>query len=182
MSDSTCVAVQKDMRAKLRTDQQMIHTANAHDTGSSCVLMTSPACLPHVWRSQPAHKGKPFNQRAVEPCCREVGAPNNQGCQCPIIRNMVTERYNTASRRILKAISKGSHGPNLVHVDVGSADRLARHELHITEQEVSNRIIHPYLFYPRYPDQASRNSGCPDAILVTPCPANQNIPLYPPSR
>eukprot|EP00983_Pelagomonas_calceolata_P014425 459658-Pelagomonas_calceolata.AAC.1 len=45
------------------------------------------------------------------------------GCQCPIIRNMVTKRHNIASRMILKEASKGSYGSNLIHMDVGSADR-----------------------------------------------------------
>eukprot|EP00983_Pelagomonas_calceolata_P020312 641253-Pelagomonas_calceolata.AAC.1 len=35
------------------------------------------------------------------------------GCQCPVIRNMVTERHNMASRMILKVVSKGSYGSNL---------------------------------------------------------------------
>eukprot|EP00983_Pelagomonas_calceolata_P088343 1157180-Pelagomonas_calceolata.AAC.9 len=57
------------------------------------------------------------------------------GCQCPVIRNMVTERHNNASRMIMKVVSKGSYGSNLRHMyDVGSADRLAQHDLHITEQ------------------------------------------------
>eukprot|EP00983_Pelagomonas_calceolata_P115110 1160159-Pelagomonas_calceolata.AAC.4 len=30
------------------------------------------------------------------------------GCQCPTIRNIVTERCNIASRMILKVVSEGS--------------------------------------------------------------------------
>eukprot|EP00983_Pelagomonas_calceolata_P051397 1142385-Pelagomonas_calceolata.AAC.1 len=60
-------------------------------------------------------------------------------------------------------------------MDVGSADRLAQHDLHITEQ-VSNRVIPPYLFDPSIPDQARRTSCRPDAILVTACPTNPNRP------
>eukprot|EP00983_Pelagomonas_calceolata_P029321 918445-Pelagomonas_calceolata.AAC.1 len=81
------------------------------------------------------------------------------GCQCPVICNMVPERHNIASRMILKVVSKPPYRPNLVHMkerkskvyaleralreepvreivhmDVGSADRLAQHVLHITEQ------------------------------------------------
>eukprot|EP00983_Pelagomonas_calceolata_P024589 774246-Pelagomonas_calceolata.AAC.1 len=59
------------------------------------------------------------------------------GCQYPAIRNMVTERHKIASRMILKVVSEGSYGSNLTHMD-GSTDRLAQHDLHITEQ-VSNR-------------------------------------------
>eukprot|EP00983_Pelagomonas_calceolata_P077559 1153918-Pelagomonas_calceolata.AAC.1 len=43
------------------------------------------------------------------------------GCQCPVILNMVTERHNIASRMILKVVSKGSYGSNLIHMDVVSA-------------------------------------------------------------
>ena len=38
------------------------------------------------------------------------------GCQCPVMRNMVTERHNIACRMILKEISEGSYGANLVQV------------------------------------------------------------------
>eukprot|EP00983_Pelagomonas_calceolata_P007012 228161-Pelagomonas_calceolata.AAC.1 len=96
------------------------------------------------------------------------------GCQCPAIRNMVTECHNNASRMILKVVSKGSYGSNLIHINVGSADCLAQHDLH-TEQ-VSNRLIPPYLFKPSIPDQTRRTSSQPNAILVTPCPTNPNRP------
>eukprot|EP00983_Pelagomonas_calceolata_P009597 310582-Pelagomonas_calceolata.AAC.1 len=54
--------------------------------------------------------------------------------QCPVIRYMVTERHNIASRMILKEISEGSYGSNLIQMYVGSPDRQAQHDLHITEQ------------------------------------------------
>eukprot|EP00983_Pelagomonas_calceolata_P053434 1143291-Pelagomonas_calceolata.AAC.1 len=56
------------------------------------------------------------------------------GCQCPVIHNMGTERHNIASRMNFKVVSKGSYGSTLVHMDVGSADRLAQHDLNITVQ------------------------------------------------
>eukprot|EP00983_Pelagomonas_calceolata_P022029 691451-Pelagomonas_calceolata.AAC.1 len=73
------------------------------------------------------------------------------GCQYSAIRNMATERHNIASRMILKVVSKDSYGSNLLQMDVGSAGRLAQHDLHITEQ-ISNRDISPYLFDPSIPD------------------------------
>eukprot|EP00983_Pelagomonas_calceolata_P017976 563474-Pelagomonas_calceolata.AAC.1 len=100
---------------------------------------------------------------------------------CPVIRNMVTEHHNLASRIILKVVSEYSCGSNLIQIGVGSADCLAQHDLHITEQ-FPNRIIPPYLFDPTIPDQARRTSIRPDAILVTPCPANPNRPPTPPSH
>eukprot|EP00983_Pelagomonas_calceolata_P023824 749950-Pelagomonas_calceolata.AAC.1 len=69
------------------------------------------------------------------------------GCQCPVIHNMVTERHNIASIMILKEVSEGSYGSNLMHMDGGSADRLAQHDLQITEQ-VSNHVIPPFFFDP----------------------------------
>eukprot|EP00983_Pelagomonas_calceolata_P012441 398605-Pelagomonas_calceolata.AAC.1 len=66
-------------------------------------------------------------------------------------------------------------------MDVGSADLLDQHDMHITEQ-ISNRVIPPYLFDPSIPDQARRSSSRPDAISVTPCPANPNRPPIPPSH
>eukprot|EP00983_Pelagomonas_calceolata_P134908 1162105-Pelagomonas_calceolata.AAC.2 len=59
------------------------------------------------------------------------------GCQCPAIHNIVIECQNIASSMVLKVVSKGSYGSNLLHMDVGSADRLAQHDLHTIEQ-VSN--------------------------------------------
>eukprot|EP00983_Pelagomonas_calceolata_P121642 1160818-Pelagomonas_calceolata.AAC.1 len=103
------------------------------------------------------------------------------GCQCPAIRNMVIERHNIASRMILKVVSKGSYGSNFLQMDVGSADRLTQHDMHITEQ-TSNRVIPPYLFGPSTPDQARRTFNHPDAILVTPYPANPNRPPSPSSH
>eukprot|EP00983_Pelagomonas_calceolata_P058691 1145600-Pelagomonas_calceolata.AAC.1 len=50
---------------------------------------------------------------------------------------------------ILKVVSEGSYGSNLVHLDVGSADRLTQHDLHITEQ-VPNRVLPPYLLHPAF--------------------------------
>eukprot|EP00983_Pelagomonas_calceolata_P074981 1152800-Pelagomonas_calceolata.AAC.1 len=66
-------------------------------------------------------------------------------------------------------------------MDVGGADRVAQHDLHVTEQ-VSHRDIPPYLFDSSIPDQARRTSSRPDAILVTPCPADPNRPTTPPSH
>eukprot|EP00983_Pelagomonas_calceolata_P046097 1139996-Pelagomonas_calceolata.AAC.2 len=98
---------------------------------------------------------------------------------------MVTERHNIASKIIVRVVSEGSYGSNLVHMDVGSAESLAQLNLHITEQ-ASNRVIpprwSPYLFDPSIPDQARCNSSHPDAVLVTPCPANPNRLPTPPSH
>eukprot|EP00983_Pelagomonas_calceolata_P032365 1015434-Pelagomonas_calceolata.AAC.1 len=51
------------------------------------------------------------------------------GCHCPVMRNMVTERHNIASRMILKVVSEGSYGANFVQLDAGNTNRLAQHDL-----------------------------------------------------
>eukprot|EP00983_Pelagomonas_calceolata_P070175 1150679-Pelagomonas_calceolata.AAC.1 len=106
---------------------------------------------------------------------------NLSGCQCPAIHSMVIERHNIASIIILKVVSEGSYGLNLLPMDVGSTDWLAQHGLHITEQ-ISNLVMPPCLFDPSIPDQARRTSSRPDAILITPCPANSNRPPTPSSH
>eukprot|EP00983_Pelagomonas_calceolata_P006949 226085-Pelagomonas_calceolata.AAC.1 len=60
------------------------------------------------------------------------------GCQCPVIRNIVTERHSIACRMILKLVSEGSYGANLVQLDTGNTSCLAQHDLQVPEQ-VSNR-------------------------------------------
>eukprot|EP00983_Pelagomonas_calceolata_P075640 1153094-Pelagomonas_calceolata.AAC.3 len=64
---------------------------------------------------------------------------------------MVTQCHNITSRTILKVLSKGSCGSDLIHVDVASCSA-DQHDLHITEQ-ASNRVIHPYLFDHSIPDK-----------------------------
>eukprot|EP00983_Pelagomonas_calceolata_P027211 855305-Pelagomonas_calceolata.AAC.1 len=56
------------------------------------------------------------------------------GCQCPVMRNMITERHNIACRIILKLVSEGSHGANLVQLDAGNKSCLAQHDLQVPEQ------------------------------------------------
>eukprot|EP00983_Pelagomonas_calceolata_P022476 707253-Pelagomonas_calceolata.AAC.1 len=67
------------------------------------------------------------------------------GCQCPIICKMVTERHNIASRMILKVVSEGSYGSSLFQMDVGSADRLAQHDLHILSKSLTALYLHTSL-------------------------------------
>ncbi len=82
---------------------------------------------------------------------------------------------------ILKEVSEGSYGANLVHVDAGSSDRLAQNDLHVPEN-VSNRTVPSYLFKQNIPEQVRRTSSRPDAILVTPQPTNTNMQAPPPSH
>eukprot|EP00983_Pelagomonas_calceolata_P010303 334537-Pelagomonas_calceolata.AAC.1 len=111
---------------------------------------------------------------------------------------MVIEHHNIASRTVLRVISEGSYVSNLIHIDVGNADRLAQHGPHITERAISPCLFASILLSTRvqpprqekespgvqeHGGQPSRSSltlctsSRPDAILVTPCPANLNRPL-----
>eukprot|EP00983_Pelagomonas_calceolata_P065909 1148783-Pelagomonas_calceolata.AAC.1 len=104
------------------------------------------------------------------------------GCQCPVMRNMVTERHNVACRMIWKLVSEGSYGANIVQLDADNTHRFAQHDLQVHEQ-VSNCAVPSYLFKPMIPNQTRRNSSRPDAILVTPHPTNPNRPpLHPHTR
>eukprot|EP00983_Pelagomonas_calceolata_P057967 1145306-Pelagomonas_calceolata.AAC.1 len=87
--------------------------------------------------------GTLYNQKHAHP-------PHSLRCQCPAIRNMVTEHHNIASRMILKVGQRRLLWvkPH-IYMDVGSADRLAHHDLNITEQ-ISSHIIPSYLFDPAF--------------------------------
>eukprot|EP00983_Pelagomonas_calceolata_P022761 716719-Pelagomonas_calceolata.AAC.1 len=65
------------------------------------------------------------------------------GCQCPVMHNlrmlnMVIERHNIACMMILKLVSEGSYGANLVQLDASNTNCLAHHDLQVPEQ-ISNR-------------------------------------------
>eukprot|EP00983_Pelagomonas_calceolata_P068243 1149826-Pelagomonas_calceolata.AAC.1 len=83
-------------------------------------------------------------------------------------QNVITWRHDIASRMIFQVVDEDPYGPTPVHMDVGSADCLAQHDLHITEQSK--------LFVLSIPDQAGRISSRPDAIMVAPCPTNPRRP------
>eukprot|EP00983_Pelagomonas_calceolata_P005703 187672-Pelagomonas_calceolata.AAC.1 len=69
------------------------------------------------------------------------------GCQCPVMRNMATERHNIACRMILKLVCESSYVANLVQLDAGNTNCLAQHDLQVPEQ-VSNRAVPSNLFKP----------------------------------
>eukprot|EP00983_Pelagomonas_calceolata_P056801 1144773-Pelagomonas_calceolata.AAC.2 len=88
----------------------------------------------------------------------------------------------------------------IVHIDVGSASRLAQHDLHtFLSKSLIVQYLHTSFEPPRNtgpvvichstyalntssPDQARRNSSRPDTILATPCPTNLNRPITAPSH
>jgi len=107
------------------------------------------------------------------PLCPQVDSALHilSGCQHTQIRNMITERHNTACRMILKAISKtGSLGSCIVSMDIGSNKRMTMQNLQIPETAES-RIVPKWLFPPRFSDKDGYTSSRPDFVLVTPIAA-----------
>eukprot|EP00983_Pelagomonas_calceolata_P064816 1148297-Pelagomonas_calceolata.AAC.10 len=81
------------------------------------------------------------------PLCGEPDSAHHilSGCKHSTISNMITERHNTASRILLKGVSKGPLGAGLASMDIGSADRLALQDLQIPEQS-TKRTLPKYIF------------------------------------
>eukprot|EP00983_Pelagomonas_calceolata_P134138 1162029-Pelagomonas_calceolata.AAC.1 len=65
---------------------------------------------------------------------------------------------------ILKLVSEGSCGANLVQLDASNTNRLAQHDLQVPEQS-PNLPVSSCLLKPMIPIQTRRNSSRPDAIL-----------------
>ncbi len=84
---------------------------------------------------------------------------------------MITERHNIACRLIMKAISKGSLAGCLVHMDAGSADRLALQNL-LTPEHANNRTLPSWLFDARLPIRDRQVALMP--FLLFPYPLNPN--------
>jgi hypothetical protein len=87
------------------------------------------------------------------------------GCQHAIIRNMITERHNKASRIIIEALNKGAYGANLVYTDVGSNTRFSDEGLDITH--IANRTLPAWLLC-NLSEQERSSSSRPDAIFILP--------------
>jgi hypothetical protein len=76
------------------------------------------------------------------------------GCQHKQIRNMITERHNSACSIIFKAISTtGSLGPCFVCMDIGSSEQLAMQSHRILPDTAETRIVPKWLFPLRFPDK-----------------------------
>ena len=60
-----------------------------------------------------------------------------------MIKNMITERHNIASRIIIEALNKGAYGANLVYTDVSSNTKSSDEGLDTTG--VANRTLPAWL-------------------------------------
>ncbi len=79
---------------------------------------------------------------------------------------MVTERYNIASRLIIKTLSKGDSGGNIIFTDIGSATRMAQQSL-VLLAHVANRTS-PQWLLPNLSADELRSISRPDAICILP--------------
>eukprot|EP00983_Pelagomonas_calceolata_P001444 48154-Pelagomonas_calceolata.AAC.1 len=104
-----------------------------------------------------------------------------ENCLLVLLISTSTERHNIACRIVLKLVSEGSYGANLVQLDACKTNRLAQHDLQVHKQ-ASNRAVPSYLLKPMIPNQTRRNSSRPDAILVTPYPTDPYRSPTPPSH
>eukprot|EP00983_Pelagomonas_calceolata_P068250 1149832-Pelagomonas_calceolata.AAC.2 len=126
-------------------------------------------------RSLPIPHGHPIqSENAVQykrptsltcslPDCHHINSTLHilSGCQCPVMRNMISERHNNARRMILKLVSEGSYGAILVQLDAGNTNRVAQHYLQVPEQ-VSNCAVPSNLVKPTISIQTRRNSSRPE--------------------
>ena len=129
--------------------------SNAYLTSSNVFFKTK--CIIMKYRT-----GNLYNQKHAAlfklstsqtcPLCPQVDSALHilSGCQHTQIRNMITERHNIAScRMILKAIRKtGSLGSCIVSMDIGSNERMTMQNLQVPETAESKFVWEP----PRFPD------------------------------
>ena len=85
------------------------------------------------------------------------------GCQHNMIRNMITERHNTASRHIVKALTNSIHGANIAYTDIGSAAKLA--DEGVDTSDIANRTLPAWLL-PGLSNQEIKACSRPDAIIL----------------
>ena len=64
-------------------------------------------------------------------------------CQHSMIRNMITERHNSASRHIVKTLTNSIHGANIAYKDIGSATKLA--DEGVDSSDIANQTLPAWL-------------------------------------
>jgi len=82
-----------------------------------------------------------------------------------MIKNMITERHNIASRIIIEALNKGAYGANLVYTNVDSNTIFSDEGLDTTGDAI--RTLPAWLL-PYLPELERSSSSRPDAIFILP--------------
>jgi len=109
--------------------------------------------------------------RANNSSCLLCHQPDSQihllsGDQNGSIQNMVTERRNIASRLIIRILTKGDFGGNIILTDIGSETRMAQQSL-VLLAHVANRTL-PQWLLPKLSADELRSCSRPDATCILP--------------
>ena len=155
------------------------------DAAASNAFMSNPACVTQAQRRTALlyRTGCLHNQKRAKrfgmvksdacPLCRQPDGCSHiaSGCRHAAMERMYTERHNRAGRILLRAISKGDRGNDLVMADVGSAakcDADGAPTLNI------NHVPLSLLPYPKPATEQQRENHLsalrrlrPDALLVS---------------
>ena len=86
------------------------------------------------------------------------------GCQHNMIRNMITERHNTASRHIVKALTNNIHGAIIAYTDIGSAAKLA--DKGVDTSDIANQTLPASWLLPGLLNQEMKACSRPDAVIL----------------
>ena len=123
-----------------------------------------------LWNNKAAFRCRMRTNADCPLCRREDGVSHIAGgCSHPAMARMFTERHNHTGRILLKAISKGGMGSNLVMADLGSADKCAEDDAPILPRSTLPNIIRRIL-------DSGHEAGAPgpygatsrpDAIIIT---------------
>ena len=76
---------------------------------------------------------------------------------------MITERHNTASQHIVKALTNSIHGANVAYTDIGSIAKLA--DEGVDTSDIANRTL-PNWLLPGLSNQEIKAYSLPDAIIL----------------
>jgi ribonuclease HI len=108
------------------------------------------------------------------PLCGQPDSCMHIASGCPKLSGLYTERHNRAARILVKAILKGSLGANIIQADIGSADKLARAGMTLSD-------AHRYIPKDRLPADVANNPEAygslsrPDATLTRDYPPQLEV-------
>ena len=117
-----------------------------------------------LWSNKAAHRCGMSNTPLC-PLCGQLdgGGHISGGCQHPAMNRMYTARHNSTGRTLLKAISKGNMGADLVMADLGSADKCEQDGAPILTQR---RVPASLLSHLKNTKPSELPKSQPDAIIV----------------
>ena len=119
-----------------------------------------------LWNNKAAFRCRMRTDKDCPLCRKEDGISHIAGgCSHPTMNRMYTERHNHTGRILLKAISKGDMGSDLVMADLGSASKCAEDEAPILPRSSLPGTIERLLDNAGY--EVTKGTSRPDAIIIT---------------